>query len=121
MGLASYYRKFIENFAKKTHHLNRLKSKNIEFNFDERCVERFNEIGKLLSGYPVIAHPDTPKPFILHTDASHQGLGGTLSQIGLDGLEHPVLIIFRSLNPCKKKLFGYRKRTLGSYVEHEKI
>ena len=67
LGLASYYRKFINNFAKHTHNLNRLKIKNILYDFDEKCKHEFNELRKILSSYPLIKHPDNSKPFILHT------------------------------------------------------
>ena len=62
----------------------------------------------------MIAHPDNSKPFILHTDASNQGLGGTLSQIGDDGLEHPVAFISRSLNPCEKNYSTTEKELLAA-------
>ena len=114
IGLASYYRKFIQNFAKQTYNMNRLKSKNIDFNFDENCQKEFDFIKKTISSYPTIAHPDNSKPYILHTDASNQGLGGTLSQIGDDGLEHPIGFISRSLNPCEKNYSTTEKELLAA-------
>ena len=114
IGLASYYRKFIQNFAKRTHHMNRLKGKNVIFDFDINCEREFSEIKKLLSSYPLIAHPDNNKPFILHTDASNQGIGGTLSQIGEDGLEHPISFISRSLNPCERRYSTTEKELLAA-------
>ena len=100
--MASYYRKFIKNFAKRVHNLNRLKSKNIEFDFNEKCAEEFFEIRKELSTYPLIRHPDNTKPFILHTDASNEGIGSSLSQIHPDNKEYPCAFISRSLNPAEK-------------------
>ena len=101
-------------FAKKTHQLNRLKSKNIDFEFTPECKKEFEQIKKLLSTYPVIAHPNNNKPFILHTDASNQGIGGTLSQIGEDGLEHPVSFVSRSLNPCERNYSTTEKELLAA-------
>lgn len=114
IGMASYYRKFIQNFAKKTHNMNRLKSKNIDFNFDEKCIGEFENIRKIIGSYPILAHPDNSRPFILHTDASNEGLGATLSQIGKDDLEHPVSFISRSLNPCEKNYSVTEKELLAA-------
>ena len=93
LGLASYHRKFINNFTKHTHNLNRLRSKNILFDFDEKCKHEFNELRKILSSYPLIKHPDNSKPFILHTDASNEGIAGTLSQIDDNGIEHKIHLL----------------------------
>ena len=87
IGLASYYRKFIPKFSKLTHNMNKLNSKNVEFAFNEKCIEEFNTLRKMLSSYPLIHHPDTSKPFILHTDSSNEGLGASLSQLDENGNE----------------------------------
>lgn len=44
MGLASYYRKFINNFAKIAAPINQLKGKNIKFHWDIKCDEAFNTL-----------------------------------------------------------------------------
>lgn len=114
LGLASYYRKFIKNFAKQAHNLNRLKSKNIDFYFDEKCMKEFNKIREILSSYPLIKHPDNTKPFILHTDASNEGIGAVLSQIHTDNKEYPCSFISRSLNPAEKNYSVTEKELLAA-------
>ena len=101
IGLASYYRKFIPNFAKRANNLNKLKHKDIEFNFDEKCLAQFKDIVQNLSSYPLIAHPNNAKPFILHTDASSEGLGACLSQLNDKLEEKPVAYISRTLNKAE--------------------
>ena len=100
VGLASYYRRFIPNFAKWAGPLHALivpasfkqkirrgemkKSDLPEFQWTPACQEGFNQLKKALTEAPVLAYPDYSKPFILETDASLKGLGVVLSQKGDD-------------------------------------
>lgn len=80
LGLASYFRKFIKNFATKAKPLYNLLKKMAEFNFDKDCVTAFDSLKKELTAYPVL-HLYNPTALTeLHTDASSQGLGAILLQ-----------------------------------------
>ena len=57
---------------------------------------------KYFISYPLTHHPDASKPFILHTDASNEGFGASLSQLDENGNERPCSYISRSLNPAEK-------------------
>ena len=101
IGLASYYRRFIPNFAKWSKPLNALivppahqakvhrsemkKSELTEFVWSKECQEGFDALKHALTTAPVLAYPDYTQPFILETDASLKGLGAVLSQKGKDG------------------------------------
>ena len=74
-----------------------------------------------MSSYPVIAYPDNSKPFILHTDASNEGIGGTLSRIKKDGLEHPIAFISRSLNPAERNYSTTEKVLLAAQLCMHKL
>ena len=96
IGLASYYRRFIPNFAKWAGPLHALiipastmykirtgilkKSDLPEFNWTKDCQEGFDNLKRALTSAPILAYPDYSKPFILETDASLKGLGAVLSQ-----------------------------------------
>ena len=96
VGLASYYCRFIPNFAKWAGPLHALiipasfkqkirkakmkKSDLLEFQWTSACQEGFDQIKKTLTEAPILAYPDYSKPFILETDASLKGLGAVLSQ-----------------------------------------
>jgi len=79
LGLASYFRKFIRNFALKAKPLQELKKSNT-FDFNQNCFESFNVLKKELTTYPVLALFNPLAETELHTDACSSGLRGVLLQ-----------------------------------------
>lgn len=69
LGLCSYYRKFIKNFAHHCVPLHALTEKNAFFQWTPQCNDAFTYLKQVLSNSPVIAFPDFTLPFILFTDA----------------------------------------------------
>ena len=61
LGLASYYRHFIKDFAKIAVPLHRLTEKNKPFVWSESCLEAFNELKRELTNHPILAYPDFNK------------------------------------------------------------
>jgi hypothetical protein len=82
LGLAGYYRRFISNFSKITKPITELLKKGNKYVWSEACDQAFNYLKKLLTTSPVLAQPDTAKPFDVYCDASSTGLGGFLMQEG---------------------------------------
>ncbi|XP_052723888.1 uncharacterized protein LOC108343993 [Vigna angularis] len=80
VGLAGYYRRFIEGFSKIVAPLTYLTRKDQPFAWTDRCEESFQELKKKLTSAPVLVIPDTAKPFEVYCDASYQGLGCVLMQ-----------------------------------------
>ena len=123
IGLASYYRRFIPNFAKWAGPLHALivpasfkqklckgemkKSDLPEFQWTLACQEGFNQLKKALTEAPVLAYPDYSKPFILEMDASLKGLGAVLSQKGDDNEIRVIAYASRSLQPLEKSMRDY--------------
>ena len=97
LGLASYYRWFIPQFAKwasplhelirpvamkKTHariKLPPLQQNLPPFEWTSVQQESFDKLKLALTSAPVLAYPNYEKPFLLETDASLKGLGAVLS------------------------------------------
>ena len=73
LGLASYYRRFVMNFAHKTRPLYRLTEKGRRSTVHE-CGEAFVTLKHALISAPILAFPDFDHDFILDTDASTGGL-----------------------------------------------
>ena len=80
LGLAGYYRKFIQNFSKLAGPLTRLTQKDRKFIWDKQCEESFSKLKKRLTTAPVLALPNGSEEFIIFTDASKEGLGCVLMQ-----------------------------------------
>ena len=69
---------------------------------------------------PVLIHADLTKPFILTTDASRDSIGYVLSQIGLDGKEHPVAFSGRSLRNAERN-WGDRQERISINWRCERV
>jgi hypothetical protein len=82
VGLAGYYRRFIEGFAKIAGPLTRLTRKNQPFAWTEDCEASFQEMKHRLTTSPVLALPQEGEPYDVYCDASHLGLGCVLMQQG---------------------------------------
>jgi len=79
LGLASYYRKFIKNFAKIAAPLtNLLKKFTVTYDWDEACDEAFGTLKGILVEAPVLKLPDFDKEFEIHSDASNFAIGGVI-------------------------------------------
>ncbi|CAJ2645092.1 unnamed protein product [Trifolium pratense] len=82
LGLAGYYRRFIEGFSKLALPLTQLTRKDQAFVWDVKCEESFQELKKRLTTAPVLILPDAKESFVVYCDASKMGLGGVLMQKG---------------------------------------
>ncbi|KAL6456587.1 hypothetical protein MHYP_G00351310 [Metynnis hypsauchen] len=80
LGLCSYYRKFIRNFARHAVPLHALTEKNVPFQWTSQCQDAFTYLKHVLSNPPVVAFPDFSLPFFLYTDASCSAIGAVLAQ-----------------------------------------
>jgi hypothetical protein len=82
LGLAGYYRRFIEGFSKIMKPLMTLLEKDIEFKWTSACQASFEELKKRLATAHVLVMPDLQKSFDIYCDTSRQGLGCVLMQEG---------------------------------------
>jgi hypothetical protein len=74
LGLTGYYRRFILNFSKIAKPVTELLKKENKYVWSDACDEAFKHLKKLLTTSPVLAQPDTTKPFNIYYDASGIGL-----------------------------------------------
>jgi len=80
LGLTSYFRKFIKDFAIKAKPLYNLLRKNTQFAFSLECVRAFNTFKDELTKKPVLSLYDPAADTELHTDACASGIGAILFQ-----------------------------------------
>ena len=90
LGFVSYYRRFIPNFSRVAKPLNKLlqnlegtpsQKKKFKVHWGPEQQEAFETLQRLCTESPILAYADFKAPFILHTDASGDGLGAALYQV----------------------------------------
>ncbi|RVW60643.1 Transposon Ty3-G Gag-Pol polyprotein [Vitis vinifera] len=82
LGLAGYYRRFIEGFSKIALPLTKLTQKGVNFEWSDDCECSFQELKNRLVSAPILTIPSGSGGFVVYSDASHQGLGCVLMQHG---------------------------------------
>nr|GFA91601.1 putative reverse transcriptase domain-containing protein [Tanacetum cinerariifolium] len=80
LGLAGYYRIFIEGFSKIAKSMTKLTQKAIKFDWGEKEENDFQLIKQKLCSAPILALPEGSEDFVVYCDASHKGLGAMLMQ-----------------------------------------
>ena len=83
LGLAGYYRRFVEGFSKIALPMTGLLRKvHKKFVWDAKCEASFQELKKRLTSAPILTLPDGHDGYVVYSDASKQGLGCVLMQHG---------------------------------------
>ena len=129
LGLAGYYRRFIQNFAQIAKPLTKLLQKDVDFVWDDKSEQAFSTLKELLCNPPLLQYPDFSKAFNITTDASGYAIGGILSQ-GEIGRDRPIAYTSRVLRGPELKYEVYEKeaaaivhsvRIFRSYIYGKKI
>jgi len=82
LGLAGYYRRFIEGFSRLALPLTTLTRKDQTFVWNAECERSFVALKERLTTAPVLILPDPKQTFVMYCDASKMCLGGVLMQRG---------------------------------------
>ena len=124
LGFCGYYRRFIKNYSiivrpltalckgypptQKKRKVARVPDKTyykvkepFGDRWDQTCIEAFNKVIHCLTDAPVLAFADPTKPYVLHIDASLEGLGAVLNQEYPEGLR-PVAFASRKLSSSER-------------------
>ncbi|GJX31964.1 putative reverse transcriptase domain-containing protein [Tanacetum coccineum] len=80
LGLAGYYRRFIEGFSKIAKPMTKLTQKKVKFEWGDKQEAAFQLLKQKLCSAPILALPEGCKDFIAYCDASKKGLGAVLMQ-----------------------------------------
>ncbi|GBG67546.1 hypothetical protein CBR_g677 [Chara braunii] len=90
LGMASYYRRFIQGCACLAKPLTNLLKKEEQLIWTPECEAAFQALKEALTSAPVLARPDPTRPFALHTNWQPQAISAVLTQHGVDGREHVI-------------------------------
>lgn len=113
IGLASYFRKFVENFALIAKPLYSLLKKDTPFNFEQEQCDSFNKIKSILVSRPVLCIYSPLAETQLHCDASSLGFGGIIMQKQEDGLFHPIFYFSQRCTEAESKLHSFELELLA--------
>lgn len=102
LQLASYYRRFINEFAKIEAQLHAQTSPNTGFSWSKTLSFAFKNLKIALTSPPVLTQPDFSKPFIVETDASLLAVRAYLAQKDDEGRFHYVQCASPTMNFAEK-------------------
>lgn len=108
LGLAGYYRKFIQGYGLMTKPLTNLLKKEVKFVWEETHQQAFESVKKALTTAPILALPDFSQEFVVEIDASDKGIGAVLMQQG-----HPLAFISKALGVKAQAMSTYEKECLA--------
>ena len=105
LGLASYCRRYVSNFAIIAGPLHLLTGKTdtsgrkatTTLQWSEEADAALTSLKQALCSAPILTYPRFDRDFVLEVDASFKGLGACLSQIDDDGKLRPVAFASRGL------------------------
>ncbi|GJP52310.1 hypothetical protein CLOM_g11436 [Closterium sp. NIES-68] len=100
LGLANYYRKFIQHFAAITSPLSNLLRKTEGFHWGPDEDKAFDATKQALTSSPTLALPNPSLPYTIWTDASSVATGAILCQDQGHGLQ-PLAFDSRKLKPAE--------------------
>jgi len=102
MGLAGYYRRFVEGFSKVAYHITSLQKKGKSFRWSLYFQRSFDQLKHLLTTAPILSIADPDKENVVCTDVSKEGVGGVLMQ-------ESRVVAYESgkLKECEQKYSAY--------------
>ena len=117
IGLAGYYRKFIENFSKIAKQsmksfLTSLTKKGVAFDWKIEQQNAFELLKVKLTTAPILSYPDFTQEFVVTTDVSDLAIGAVLSQ-GPVSQNRPIAYASRILNKAERNYNTTEKELLA--------
>jgi len=113
VGMASYYRKYIEGFSIIAKPLYDLLRKNVEFYFGEQQLKAFQALKQKLQQAPVLSIYSPYDETELHTDASAHGYGAVLMQKKKNSKFHPVSYFSKRTTDTESRYHSFELETLA--------
>jgi transposase InsO family protein len=113
LGFANFYRRFIPDYSTIAAPLVALTRKSVPFIWDSKTTNAFNTLKLAFIQAPTLAHFNPEFRCIVETDASDYAIAAILSQLGTDGILHPVAFHSRSMSPPELNYEIYDKELLA--------
>ncbi|XP_060202948.1 uncharacterized protein LOC132631389, partial [Lycium barbarum] len=84
LGLAGYYRSFVEGFSSISSPLTKLTQKKVKFQWSDACERSFEELKKRLTSAPVLTLPEGTEGFVVYSNV----VADALSRRSMGSLAH---------------------------------
>lgn len=115
LGLASYYWKFEQGFAKIAAPLTLLLQQAKSWVWTAREQESFDTLKEVLISAPILAYPDPALPFVVAADASDLAVGAVLQQDQGKRLQ-PIAYFSRKLKGAELNWSTHKKEALSQVL-----
>ena len=103
LGMTGYYRQCIPEYAKHAAPLVKLTKKFARFEWGPEHQKGFEYLKEALVTHPILAYPNTRKPYKLYTDACNYAIGAILVQDDEEGVERVIHYVSHQLNENEQK------------------
>ena len=113
LGLANFYRCFVDNFSKVAKPLHELMCKDTEWKWMDKCQNAFEKLKNIFILQPVLLMVDTIKPLRIESDASEYATGTVLSMLQDDGKWHPCAYLSKGFNDTERNYDVHDKEMMG--------
>jgi hypothetical protein len=112
LGLAGYYRRFINNYSATALPLTELTKDEVEWKWAEAEKTAFDKLKQQLGSAPVLLLADPKLPYVIHCDASGYAVGACLMQDRGGGLQ-PVSYISSKMKPAETRYAPHEQELLA--------
>ena len=113
LGLANFYRCFVNNFSKVGKPLHELTCKDTEWKWTDKCQTAFENLKNMFISQPVLLMVDTTKLLQIESDASEYATGTVLSMLQDNGKWHPCAYLSKEFNDTEHNYDVHDKEMMG--------
>jgi len=114
IGLLQFFRRFIRESSKTAAPLTNLTKKGSGIhNWSEKCDQAFQSLKRSITNAPVLVAPDWSKRFRGHVDSSQTAVGGTLTQLDMQGKDRVIAFFSKKLSPAEMNYTANDRELLG--------
>jgi hypothetical protein len=112
LGLAGYYRRFLEQYSQIALPLTELTKDEVEWKWADSERGAFERLKGMLSDAPILRLADPDRPYVIHCDASGYAIGACLMQDHGNGLQ-PVSYISAKMKPAETRYAPHEQELLA--------